>query len=134
MKVHMSKCPNCSAPLKRNKKEGMFFCEYCGARMFDRLEQEERSAHEQAPADRVGQADGLPPMERQGNYPYRSKWAAFFLCLFFGCLGVHRFYVGKYATGTLWLCTFGLFGIGYVADLVLIFFGSFRDRAGWPLR
>ncbi|MCL1467321.1 NINE protein [Argonema galeatum A003/A1] len=44
--------------------------------------------------------------------------------LWLACLlqlhGLHRLYNRKFATGLLWLCTFGLFGIGQVIDLVLI--------------
>ena len=69
-----------------------------------------------------------------GNYPYRSKWAAFFLCLFFGGFGIHRFYVGKTGTGLIWLFTLGIFSFGWIIDLLLILFGAFRDKAGYPLR
>lgn len=48
--------------------------------------------------------------------------SAYFLWLF--CLlqvhGLHRIYNGKIASGLLWLCTFGLFGVGQLIDLVLI--------------
>lgn len=44
--------------------------------------------------------------------------------LWLGCLlqlhGLHRIYNGKVASGLLWLCTFGLFGVGQLIDLVLI--------------
>jgi TM2 domain-containing membrane protein YozV len=37
-----------------------------------------------------------------------------------GFTGAHRFYYGKPFTGTLWFFTFGLFGIGWLIDLLLI--------------
>jgi hypothetical protein len=50
------------------------------------------------------------------------------LCLLFGWLGIHRFFVGKVGTGVLMLLTIGGLGIWIVIDLVLIIFGQFRDR------
>lgn len=48
--------------------------------------------------------------------------SAYFLWL--ACLlqlhGLHRIYNGKVASGLLWLCTFGLIGVGQLIDLVLI--------------
>ena len=38
----------------------------------------------------------------------------------FGVLGLHRFYLGRWITGLLWLFTGGLFFIGAIVDLVLI--------------
>ena len=49
-----------------------------------------------------------------------NKWLAFAFCLLLGYLGVHRFYEGKIGTGILWLCTMGLFGIGWIIDLIII--------------
>lgn len=74
-------------------------------------------------------------METQVNVTYhtKSKWATFFLCLFFGVLGVHRFYTGKIVTGILYLITAGFGGVGVVIDLVRILFGGFHDKNGMPL-
>ncbi|PVM86224.1 hypothetical protein DDF62_18870 [Caulobacter radicis] len=53
---------------------------------------------------------------------HKSSGTAFILWLpcLLGVCGLHRFYMGKYVTGTLWLLTFGLIGIGQFIDLFLI--------------
>ncbi|MEN9261499.1 MAG: TM2 domain-containing protein, partial [Thermostichus sp. HHBFW_bins_43] len=38
----------------------------------------------------------------------------------FGICGAHRFYLGRWRTGLLWLCTLGLLGIGQLFDLIWI--------------
>ena len=50
----------------------------------------------------------------------KSKWVTFFLCLFFGALGIHKFYEGKVIFGIIYLLTAGLFGIGVIVDLIII--------------
>lgn len=53
---------------------------------------------------------------------------------FFGCFGIHRFFVGKVGTGILYLLTAGLWGIGWLVDILLIATDSFTDSNGLPLR
>lgn len=50
------------------------------------------------------------------------------LAIFLGKLGIHRFYTGKIGTGLLWLFTLGLFGIGWIVDIIMIACGSYRDK------
>ena len=50
----------------------------------------------------------------------KNKWVAFFLCLFFGFFGAHKFYEGKIGMGILYLFTLGLFGIGWIVDCILL--------------
>ena len=49
-----------------------------------------------------------------------NKWVAFFLCLFFGLWGIHKFYEGKIVLGIVYLFTFGIFGIGALIDLIVL--------------
>lgn len=55
-----------------------------------------------------------------GFRPRKDKWIAFALCLILGGLGAHKFYEGKTGMGILYLFTFGLFGIGWFIDLIII--------------
>lgn len=59
-----------------------------------------------------------------------SGWAfLFWFGCFFGLAGLHRFYLGRYVTGVIWLLTWGLFGIGQFIDLFLIN-GMVREENG----
>ncbi len=53
-----------------------------------------------------------------GKMP-RNKWVTFGLTLGLGVLGVHCFYEGKIGKGLAYLFTGGLFGIGYIIDLII---------------
>ena len=101
-------CPRCGSQAAGN------YCSFCGARI---------------------PSSGEPPL---GDSSDKNRWIAFFLCLFLGGLGIHRFYTGKVGTGILWALLFVLLpGIGILAvlvDLVFIVMGKFRDKAGRYLR
>ena len=49
-----------------------------------------------------------------GKKDYTVTWI---LLTFLGVFGVHRFYLGKWVTGLIWLLTGGLFLIGVLYDL-----------------
>jgi TM2 domain-containing membrane protein YozV len=66
----------------------------------------------------------IPGMERRasgrfasGRYDYSVAWI---LQTFFGYLGIHRFYLGKFGTGIVWLLTGGLFLVGWVYDFLTL--------------
>ncbi len=70
------------------------------------------------------------PITRPENISTKSRLVALILCLAFGALGFHRFYVGKVGTGLLMLITLGGFGLWVLIDTILILIGSFKDCEG----
>lgn len=54
------------------------------------------------------------------SYKITHSTLAGYLLWIFGFTGAHRFYYGKNITGVIWLCTGGLFMIGWIVDLFLI--------------
>ena len=62
----------------------------------------------------------IPSMDRDADRRYKegstSYSLAWILLTFLGPLGVHRFYLGKWVTGLVYLFTLGLLGLGIVYD------------------
>jgi len=48
-----------------------------------------------------------------GDHSYDVAWI---LLTFLGVFGIHRFYLGKWLTGILWILTGGVFGLGVLYD------------------
>ncbi|MCP5180766.1 MAG: TM2 domain-containing protein [Pseudomonadales bacterium] len=62
----------------------------------------------------------MPGLERKAERRYvsgdRSYTVGWVLLVFLGVFGLHRFYLGKFVTGALYLLTLGLMGIGVIYD------------------
>lgn len=63
----------------------------------------------------------IPSMDRDADTRYTAGRAnhtvAWVLLTFLGVFGIHRFYLGKWITGIVWLCTGGFFLVGWLYDL-----------------
>lgn len=44
----------------------------------------------------------------------------FVICLFFGYIGLHKFYERKYSIGILYFFTLGLFSLGWIYDCIIL--------------
>lgn len=113
--------------------ENTKFCKYCGEKIPEdaiicvkcgrQVEEIKKSGNDQiiinnnnnatAAASASAVASGL-------GMHAKNKWVAFFLCLFLGVFGIHKFYEGKAGMGILYLFTGGLCGIGWFIDLIII--------------
>lgn len=133
------KCAYCGA----NYKKGHDACEYCGNLYPFDLNRKPESAPEPPRAQEGSTAPEREPLASFGpkRTPWqpnsgdwdrsdKSRWVALFLCVFFGYLGFHKFYVGRVGLGILYLFTFGLFGMGLLVDAIVLLLGGATDRYG----
>lgn len=124
-------CPECGASAPAEQRR---FCPKCGTSVDDSSLKKCPSCSAFLPDLPTGSAPATTPniiinntntntvaAASFGGYMRRcNKWVAFFLCLFLGFFGGHKFYEGKIGMGILYLFTLGLFGIGVLVDLVVI--------------
>lgn len=125
---------NISVAASAQPAANMKFCKYCGGqipmdailctvcgRQVEQLQSAESSQQPQIVINNANNnvntntaiAAGAPAGKR------KSKWVCFFLWLFLGLFGAHKFYDGKIGTGIIYILTIGFFGIGWFID----FFG-----------
>ncbi len=57
----------------------------------------------------------------------KEKTIDFVLCLFLGYLGIHKFYEKKTGLGILYLFTLGIFGIGWIIDIIRLLIDLLKE-------
>jgi len=122
---------------KRTKPYGTFDACDKYERQTAQAESNERTRYSSRPSRRTAprrtpsrNIQETPPQEIKIEASDKNWWVAFFLCLFFGFAGFHRFYVGKIGTGILMLLTCGGFGIWFLIDLIFLIIEDFTDSEG----
>ena len=111
-------CKHCGQKIS----QAAVFCPHCGGQV-ELLKQDTSSV----PPIIINNTNTNTNTNQNINYVYaggrpKNKWVAFLLCLFLGGIGAHKFYEGKIGMGILYLFTMGLFGIGWVIDLIRLLF------------
>ena len=114
-------CPNCGSPFKDLKfcthcgtkiDKDCVVCPHCGKQVAELNSNDKNIIINNSASACV--SNDFTPIITPGKP--KNKWVAFFLCLFTFC--GHKFYEGKIGMGILYLCTAGLFGIGWIVDLI----------------
>lgn len=123
-------CPNCGEKVGRSSKSPQ-----APVSTYDDWDDEDEDFDTRTTSSSNGQPIIINnyTSSTENSMSYLRRGTALLLCLFFGWLGAHRFYVGKVGTGILWLITLGFFGIGILVDFISICCGSFRDHNGKSL-
>lgn len=108
----MKRCSRCS----KEMLDGETKCKHCGFTL------EELSTEDKIKTIKIQSVLATRP---------RKNWlTTLLLCIFFGLLGVHRFYTGNKRIAIAQLLTTGGLGVWVLVDLVLIITDSYRDGAG----
>lgn len=122
-------CPKCGAKQQDDTKETVF-CKHCGEEIdadciicpkCGKQVQEIKSSTPNIVINNSNENVNTN-VNRIAGVKYCNKWTSFFLCLFLGYFGAHKFYEGKAGMGLLYLFTLGIFGFGWIIDCIRILF------------
>lgn len=125
-------CPNCGYLFEKTK-----FCKFCGEKIPEDSivctkcgRQVENTSQTQNGGITINNVANANVTSKESEWIVApspiitskeiDKNTALLLCIFLGYFGVHKFYEGKIGMGVLYLFTAGLFGIGWIADIITI--------------
>lgn len=139
--AELSNCPQCGAPVNAGLRE----CKYCDAVLIQQAEAAEQI--ETSPQDELVSSNGhvkvritvrndlaqghqtantvtyVQDVATEKRVPKKSKMTAGLLAIFLGCIGVHKFYLGKWVWGIVYLAfcwTYIPAIIGFIEGIVYL--------------
>ena len=113
MKVYKFRCNDCGSNKYEKLSEYKYKCKYCGG-VEELVPKNEPKPQEPEIKESETDETEVVPMSTEDVHLLRD----FLIVLFFGSMGLHKFLKGRILTGLLYLFTHGLFGIGYIIDVV----------------
>ena len=126
MKVYKFRCKDCGSREYQKIEGNIYKCVYCGAKE----EVIKNSEAKQFVKDRLREKQNVNDEKYRAQLNelkcvrslFVKQVIALMLCVFAGTMGVHRFFQRKIFTGLLYLFTFGIFGIGWIVDILKLSF------------
>lgn len=130
--INFQESGNSAAAVQTPAAGNVKFCKFCGGQIpmdailctvCGRQVEQLNGAAQPSPQIVINNANNNSNTAIAGAAPAgkkKSKWVCFFLWLFLGMIGGHKFYEGKIGTGIIYILTCGLFGIGWLIDFFKI--------------
>ena len=123
MRVYKFKCKDCGSKSYKKLDDHTYKCEYCGQieEVFEE-KQKETPKQEIVQTVKVQETQTEKPKEepkkKKDISPLMDSIIYLAICFFLGEFGIHKFMKGRVGMGILYLFTFGLFGIGWLIDVI----------------
>lgn len=116
MEFYKYKCTDCGST-RFEKIENGYKCKYCGNIqdvIFEKQKEHEENVEETAKTE-SGEVipETKPLMERKG---FKKALKRFLVVALGGWFGLHKFLDGEAFWGLVYLCTGGIFGVGWAID------------------
>ena len=121
-------CPNCGSLLNNqyqfNYKSEEHTCKVCHTVLYHYYTDEPYKVRKTRERTTHTNPTYTPQKKSSSSYKPVNKslkfndWILFFVCLFLGWFGVHKFVEGKVGMGILYIFTVGLFYVGWIVDIV----------------
>lgn len=122
MKVYRFKCKDCGAKSYEKIDDKTYKCLYCGnIQEVIEIKQDTQKQPEIKPTE-PEKTESVKSEKTEKKFvdsePLTNAIIRLIVCIFFGEFGIHRFMERKILSGIIYLFTFGLFGIGWLVDIV----------------
>ena len=129
MKVYKFKCSICSSKKAKKLNKNTYKRENCG--------NTEEVFHEEKTVEKIiikeVPVENTEKQIAEKKEVFISSLINLIIVICLGVFGVHKFIKGKILLGIIYLCTYGLFGVGIFIDAIKAFKKFLRDAKEYRL-